>query len=220
MRVADKKITGTYNPNERSGGGGKLGPGGRAKVIEYILEGRTNRQINLLLVRDGVLRQGDSLSSRTYADIRNLPNAKVDIAKLTAEAVSAGSSAVSRMVVGYVELWDQTIEKVLGQNIEEISAPKLASYAKILADASECIIGIFAPNLSDRVREEIDKLRTAKQTAEQDSNYHRDALHHVTETITRYLKGDIGREQAMAKVGEFVIPATDVAVEGAEEAAS
>jgi hypothetical protein len=206
MRAVEQdKITGDYDPDERSGGGAKLGAKGHAKIIEYIQQGHTNRQINLLLVRDGVLKEGDSVSSSTYAVIRKKPESKVDLAKLTDEAVTAGHAAVSRMVVGQIEIWDEVYEKLMGGDMDAIPAAKLASYATLLKNASECILNLFAPNLSDRIREHIEQLRQSTKSAEQERNYANQAVFHVTEMIKRHLNGEVSKEDVEKLVIEFSV---------------
>jgi hypothetical protein len=205
MRVKTEKIEGTYDPENRSGKGRHLGSKGKAKLVEYILQGYSNRQINLLLVQDRVLIEGDSISHATFARYRKLPEAQFDAAKLTDEAVAVGMTKVSQIIVGQAEIWDRVFGEIMNSDIDDIAASRLAAYATLLKNAAETILGVFAPDLSDRVKEHIERLRQQAKEATAERNDTRQHLAHVVSLISRHLKGEISRDQAEVMIGEFAV---------------
>ena len=200
------------------GHGRKLGEGGRAKVLELVVAGRSNSQINRILVEEGILVAGDSLSGQTFAEIRAMPEAKTDVAYLTAEAVRVGSIAVSEMLLADVEMWHAAYKELAAPGaLQSLGASKIIALTHLMEKTSTKIINTFAPNLPDRILAEFERLRSESKANQAAADMYQQALANVIRNMTRYLNGELDRETAMARMMEFSEdPPTDIVIKSVD----
>lgn len=129
----------------RSGGGGThLSERARALILERIIAGDSNAQIDAALQRAGYLGAGESISPPTYTTYRHSEAARVATQRLTEEAVQCGHAALSTAIVNAVVAMKQAATMLLSdegvaQELPNGDVGRLRLAASVMFKAMEFI---------------------------------------------------------------------------------
>ncbi len=108
----------TLSPEARAEGGGSthLSEAARSVVLAGVMRGDSNLVINAALIAGKHLRRGQALSYRTLRGYRNDPRARVEIHRLTEEAIQAGHVALSETIVRATESFRACVSDLFHEN--------------------------------------------------------------------------------------------------------
>ena len=97
----------------RSGGGSHLSQAAKELIFSRITQGDGNAAVNAALVAARHLSHGQTLSRQTLSNYRNDPRGKVEMDRLTLEAVQVGHVALSDSIVMAVMLMGSAFEQLM-----------------------------------------------------------------------------------------------------------
>lgn len=133
----------------------RVTPRAKAFIIQCVLSGYTNGQINKLLrTKQFIMDAEPDLSHDTLCKIRKSEDCLLDPELLTREARQVGHAHLSKLVVGWVEISDQVFERLLyggtfGANFEHLS---VAECTTLLVRATRFFLDVFGVGLGEWLR--------------------------------------------------------------------
>ena len=139
----------------------------RAFIIECIICGCSDAQINTLLRHKGYILPGQSdLSRRTLIRVRGLKEAALDPEMLTQEARQVGHNIVSSWIVRWAELGDTAFDalEAMYKSEEPIEMCSPSDCLNLAVNATKVLVGIFGAGLPERLRAELESNMSASIT--------------------------------------------------------
>lgn len=156
----------------------------RAFIIQCVLTGYTNAQINALLRDKKFLATSQSdLPDETLHKIRDTQDCAIDLARLTLEARQVGHNRISQTIIQWAEVQDAAFDMLLrnkeltpkkgtlGYGLKPPTMGELSSLAfnasKIILEilASKIILEILASGLAEQLEEELAEVKAGKTAA-------------------------------------------------------
>lgn len=169
-------------------GGRKLSPEAVGFVIEAILAGRSNRQINAALVTRGYLPEGDQLSKQALWRYRKDKRVQEAIAKAFEERLQIAHRHLSRRIVRAVEINRATAERLLddtGGHLRALDPAELTMLVRTFIQTGRIIASVT----SDVWQREDEQARAAAAAAEERKRVNDALMEHLRE-IGRKVQGN------------------------------
>ena len=138
----------------------RVTPVAKVFIIQCILSGYNNQQINKLLRTKQFIMAGEpDLSHDTLAKIRQLDDCLLDVDLLTREARQVGHNHVGKFIMGWAELGDEAFDRLMGEgdfgdSFERLTVGECAS---VLSYATKVIMDTFAVGLGEKLRAELEE---------------------------------------------------------------
>jgi len=124
-----------------------------ACVIENIVQGQSDAEINAQLVKERFLLAGDKISERQMYRYRAMPEAKPDLRHMTLRAQQIGSAAYSNNIIQTIQLGKAAIAKLLildetgspMMNPEIMNSRSITALSDIHFKAQDVVLKLFSP---------------------------------------------------------------------------
>ena len=125
-----------------------------ACVIENIVQGQSDAEINAQLVKERFLLAGDKISERQMYRYRAMPEAKPDLRHMTLRAQQIGSAAYSNIIIQTIQLEKAAIAKLLildetgnpMMNPEIMDSRSITALSDIHFKVQDIVLKLFSPD--------------------------------------------------------------------------